>query len=260
MLLEDVFKPSDAVRVAQRIQEKLAIPFDLNAHQVVITASIGAAFSNSYSGAEDLLRDAELAMYRAKRTGKARCEVFDATMHATAVRRLQLETDLRRGIERGELIVYYQPIVALRNGKIAGFEALSRWRHPEGAVSPAEFIPVANETGLILPINRALLLEACQDLQCWQSRLGCDPPLMLSVNIAPKQFAQPELADEIGAILRQVGMTPRNLNLEIMETIAMADADRSLRVLSELKALGVRLSIDDFGTGYSSLSRLPQPA
>jgi PAS domain S-box-containing protein len=259
VLLEDVFKPSDAVRVAQRIQEKLAIPFDLNAHQMVITASIGAAFSNSsYSGAEDLLRDAELAMYRAKRTGKARCEVFDATMHATAVRRLQLETDLRRGIERGELIVYYQPIVALRNGKIAGFEALSRWRHPEGAVSPAEFIPVANETGLILPINRALLLEACQDLQCWQSRLGCDPPLMLSVNIAPKQFAQPELADEIGAILRQAGMTPRNVNLEIMETIAMADADRSLKVLSELKGLGVRLSIDDFGTGYSSLSRLPR--
>jgi predicted signal transduction protein with EAL and GGDEF domain len=257
VLLEDCFNPSDAIRVAQRIQEKLAVPLHLKGQHVVITASIGTAFCNStYAGAEDLLRDAELAMYRAKRMGKARCEVFDATMHAAALRRLQLETDLRRGIERGELMVYYQPIIALRSGKIAGFEALSRWRHPEGVVSPAEFIPVANETGLILPINRALLLEACQQLRCWQERFGCDPPLTMSINVSPKQFAQSKLANEIGAILEQAGMTPGSVNLEIMETIAMADADRSLTVLSELKALGVRLSIDDFGTGYSSLSRL----
>lgn len=259
VLLEDVFNPSDAIRVAQRIQEKLGLPFDVGGHQIVITASIGvASSSSSYAGAEDLLRDAELAMYRAKRTGKARCEVFDPEMHSSAVRRLQLETDLRRGLERGELIVYYQPIVSLRSGKITGFEALSRWQRPEGIVSPAEFIPVADETGLVLPINRALLLEACQQLCSWQSQLGCDPPLTMSMNIAPKQFAQPELAKEIGTLLKQAGVQPNTVNLEIMETIAMGDADRALSVLSDLKALGVLLSIDDFGTGYSSLSRLPR--
>lgn len=259
VLLEDVFQPSDAIRVARRIQDKLAIPFEVKGQQIVITASIGAALSSSsYESAEDLLRDAEIAMYRAKRAGKARCEVFDAAMHASAVRRLQLETDLRRGMEQGELIVYYQPIVALRSGKIAGFEALSRWRRSQGMVPPAEFIPLADETGLILPINRALLLEACQQLRAWQLRLGCDPPLMISMNITPRQFAQPDLANEIGAMLEQTGVNPNTVNLEIMETIAMEDADRALAVLSELKALGVGLSIDDFGTGYSSLSRLPR--
>lgn len=259
VLLEDVFNPIGAIRVAQRIQEKLGLPFEVGGQQIVITASIGVASSgSSYSGAEDMLRDAELAMYRAKRTGKARCEVFDPAMHSSAVRRLKLETDLRRGLERGELIVYYQPIVSLPTGKITGFEALSRWQRPEGMVSPVDFIPVADETGLILPINRALLLEACQQLRSWQSQFGCDPPLTMSMNITPRQFAQPELAKEIGAMLQQTGVQPETVNLEIMETIAMGDADRALSVLSDLKALGVLLSIDDFGTGYSSLSRLPR--
>jgi diguanylate cyclase (GGDEF)-like protein/PAS domain S-box-containing protein len=259
VLLEDVLNPIGAIRVAQRIQEKLSLPFDVGGQQIVITASIGVAYSsNSYAGAEDLLRDAELAMYRAKRTGKARCEVFDPAMHSTAVHRLKLETDLRKGIERGELIVYYQPIVSLQSGKITGFEALSRWQRPEGMVSPADFIPVADETGLILTINRALMLEACQQLRSWQSQFGCDPPLTMSMNVSPKQFIQPELAKEIGAIVQQTGVTPNTVNLEIMETIAMGDADRALSVISDLKALGVLLSIDDFGTGYSSLSRLPR--
>ncbi|PYX05229.1 MAG: hypothetical protein DMG88_22120, partial [Acidobacteria bacterium] len=259
VLLEDVFKPSDAIRVAQRIQEKLALPFVIAGQQIVIAASIGiVASSSSYAGAEDLLRDAEIAMYRAKRTGKARCEVFDSAMHSSAVRRLKLETDLRRGLEKGELVVYYQPIISLRSGKIVGFEALSRWQSPDGMVPPAEFIPVADETGLILPINRALLLEACQQLRSWQSHFGCDPPLTMSLNITSKQFAYPELAKEIGAILQQTGVDPSTVNLEIIETIAMGDADRALAVLSDLKTLGVRLSIDDFGTGYSSLSRLPR--
>jgi diguanylate cyclase (GGDEF)-like protein/PAS domain S-box-containing protein len=259
VLLEDVLNPIGAIRVAQRIQEKLSLPFDVGGQQIVITASIGVAYSsNSYASAEDLLRDAELAMYRAKRTGKARCEVFDPAMHSTAVHRLKLETDLRKGIERGELIVYYQPIVSLQSGKITGFEALSRWQRPEGMVSPADFIPVADETGLILTINRALMLEACEQLRSWQSQFGCDPPLTMSMNVSPKQFAQPELAKEIGAILQQTGVTPNTVSLEIMETIAMGDADRALSVISELKALGVLLSIDDFGTGYSSLSRLPR--
>ena len=259
LLLEDVFNPIAAIRVAQRIQEKLSLPFEVGGQQIVITASIGvASSSSSYLGAEDLLRDAELAMYRAKQTGKARCEVFDPAMHSTAVRRLKLETDLRKGLEQGELLVYYQPIVSLRSGRITGFEALSRWQRAEGMVSPADFIPVADETGLILPINRALLLEACQQLREWQLQLGCDPPLTMSVNITPRQFANPQLVSEIGAILQQAGVQPNTINLEIMETIAMGEADRALSVLSELKALGVLLSIDDFGVGYSSLSRLPR--
>jgi EAL domain-containing protein (putative c-di-GMP-specific phosphodiesterase class I) len=204
------------------------------------------------------MRDAEIAMYRAKQGGKARCEVFDSAMHSTAVRRLKLETDLRLGMERGELIVYYQPIVSLASDKIVGFEALSRWQRPEGMVSPVEFIPVADETGLILPMNRRLLLDACQQLRSWQTQYPCDPPLTMSVNITPRQFALPELAKEIGATLEATGVAPSTLHLEIMETIAMGDADRALGVLCELKALGVSLSIDDFGTGYSSLSRLPK--
>ena len=259
VLLEDVFNPSDAIRVAQRIQAKLAAPFNIKGQQIVITAGIGIALSgSSYSRAEELLRDAEIAMYRAKQAGKARCEVFDPAMHSTALQRLRLETELRPGIEKGELLVFYQPIVSLGTGRIIGFEALSRWRTSDGLVPPAEFIPVADETGLILPLNRALLREACQQLGKWQSQFECDPPLTMSVNLAPKQFNQPELPDEIAAILRETGIRPSALNFEIMETIAMGDADRALSILTNLKALGVRLSIDDFGTGYSSLSRLPR--
>jgi PAS domain S-box-containing protein len=259
VLLEDVFAPSDAIRVAQRIQAKLAAPFEIKGQRIVVAASVGiTSSSGSYAEAEEMLRDAEIAMYRAKRAGKARCEVFDPAMHSSAVRRLKLETDLRLGIERGELIVYYQPIVSLASGKIIGFEALSRWLRPEGMVSPVDFIPVADETGLILPINKALLLEACAQLRSWQSQFDCDPPLTMSMNITPRQFALPDLAEGIGEMLKQTGVAPGTINLEIMETIAMGDADRALSVLSELKALGVRLSIDDFGTGYSSLSRLPR--
>ena len=259
VLLEDVRNPSDAIRVAQRMQSKLALPFDIRGQQIVITASIGVASSGtSYSMAEELLRDAEIAMYRAKRAGKARCEVFDPTMHSTAVGRLKLETDLRRGLENGELIAYYQPIISLITGNITGFEALSRWRRPEGIVPPAEFIPVADETGLIQPINRLMMREACHQLRTWQSQFRCDPPLTMSVNVSPRQFADPELSNEIWLVLKETGVSPSTLNLEITETIAMSDADRALFVLSEIKALGVCLSVDDFGTGYSSLSRLPR--
>src|SRR5262249_22619567 len=198
------------------------------------------------------------AMYRAKQAGKNRSEVFDPAMHSSALQRLRLETDLRRGLENGELLVHYQPIVSLGTGRIIGFEALSRWRTPQGLVPPAEFIPVADETGLILPLNRAVLREACLQLRKWQSQLECNPPLTMSVNLAPKQFNQPELPEEIATIVRETGISPSALNFEIMETIAMGDADRALSILSDLKAVGVRLSIDDFGTGYSSLSRLPR--
>jgi diguanylate cyclase (GGDEF)-like protein/PAS domain S-box-containing protein len=257
ILLEDIRDCGDAIRVAERIQERLSIPFDVQGQEVVTTASIGIAFcATSYTNSEDLVRDAEIAMYRAKREGKARCQVFDNAMHALAVKRLRLETDLRRALELGEFRVHYQPIVSLQSGKIVGFEALSRWARPEGLLSPAHFIQIADETGIILPMNRLLLREACLQLRAWHSQFPCDPPLTLSVNITPKEFAQPDLAAQIGAILVEVGIHPSSINIEITETIAMADPQRSSLVLSELKTLGVHISIDDFGTGYSSLSRL----
>ena len=257
VLIEELHDPSDTIRVAERIQQRLAVPFDLNGQEIVLTVSIGIAFSSSAGAeAQDVLGDAEIAMYRAKSTGKGRCEVFDHAMHAGAIKRLQLETELRKAIELNQLRVYYQPIVSLSNGQIVGFEALSRWQRPERLVMPGEFIEVADETGLILPINRQLLYDACRQLRAWQALFPSDPALTLNVNITPKQFAQPELASQIGKTLQETGLDPRCLNLEITETIAMADAKRSAVVLSELKALGVSLDIDDFGTGYSSLSRL----
>ena len=259
VLLEDVYNASDAIRVAQRIQGRLAIPFTVNGQEIVIAASVGIVLSSStYNRAEDLLRDAEIAMYRAKASGKARCEVFDPAMHSTAVRRLQLETDLRRALESGELIVYYQPIVSLETRRITGFEALSRWRSSAGLVSPAEFIPLADETGLILGINRKLFLEACQQLRTWQAQVGSDAPLSMSLNVSRRQFAGPELVEEVRSILKQTAVQPASVYLEIVETITMGDAGRTMSVLSDLKDLGVKLSLDDFGTGYSSLSRLPR--
>jgi EAL domain-containing protein (putative c-di-GMP-specific phosphodiesterase class I) len=177
-------------------------------------------------------------------------------MHTSAVKRLRLETDLRRALELGEFRVHYQPIVSLQSGRIVGFEALSRWQRPEGLLLPAHFIQIAEETGIILPMNRLLLREACLQLRAWHSEFPCDPPLTISVNVTPREFAQPDLAAQINTILVEVGTHPSSVNVEITETIAMADPQRSSLVLSELKALGVHISIDDFGTGYSSLSRL----
>jgi EAL domain-containing protein (putative c-di-GMP-specific phosphodiesterase class I) len=235
----------------------LALPFNANEQQVVMTASIGIAFcATSYANSEDLVRDAEIAMYRAKREGKARCQVFDRAMHTLAVKRLRVETDLRRALEQEEFRVHYQPIVSLQSGKIVGFEALSRWQRPEGLLLPADFIQIAEETGIILAMNRLLLREACLQLRAWHSKFPCDPPLTMSVNITPKEFAQTDLAAQMGMILVEVGIDPRSIDAEITETIVMANSQTSNLVLSELKALGVHISIDDFGTGYSSLSRL----
>jgi PAS domain S-box-containing protein len=257
VLLDDIRDPIEAVRVAERIQAELATPFFVNQQEIVISASIGIASSTSpHTQAEDLMRDADIAMYRAKRDGKARCEVSDPAMHASAVKRLQLETDLRKALDQGEFRVHYQPIVSLQTGKITGFEALTRWQRPEGILPPAAFIAVAEEIGLIVPMNRQLLREACQHLRSWQAEFPSSPPLTMSVNITPKEFVQSDLASEIGKTLQQTGVDPSCIQLEIVETIAMGDAEKSGQVLSQLKALGVRLSIDDFGTGYSSLSRL----
>src|SRR5579863_7228842 len=182
VLIEELHDPSDAIRVAERIQQRLAIPFHFKDQEIVLSVSIGIAFSNGGgTEAPDLLRDAEIAMYRAKSGGKARCEVFDHAMHAGAIKRLQLETDLRKAIELNQFCVYYQPVVSLRTGRIVGFETLSRWQRPEGLVMPGEFISVADETGIILTINRQLLRDACLQLRSWQTLFPSDPPLSVNV-------------------------------------------------------------------------------
>ena len=257
ILVDDIRDPIEAVRVAERVQAELATPFGVNQQEIVVSASIGIAASSSpHTEAGDLLRDADIAMYRAKRAGKARCEVSDTAMHANALKRLRLETDLRKALDRGEFRVYYQPIVSLQTGKITGFEALSRWQRPEGIVPPIEFIAVADEIGLLIPMNRQLVREACHHLRSWQSEFPSIPPLTMSVNVSAKEFAQSDFASEVRKTLEQTGIDPGCLQLEIIETIAMGDAEKSGHGLAQLKALGVRLSIDDFGTGYSSLSRL----
>ncbi|HEY1463617.1 MAG TPA: EAL domain-containing protein [Terriglobales bacterium] len=257
VLLDDLRDPSDAIRVAQRIQDKCAVPFTVNDQEFVITASIGIALSSpAYTKAEDLIRDSEIAMYRAKRDGKARLELFDPAMHESAVKRLRMETEIRKGIEQDEFKVYYQPFVDLKTGKISGFEALTRWIRPTGMIPPNEFISVADETGLILPMNRLLMQEATRQLCAWHLQFPSANLPVMSVNITSKQFAQPELTAEIDLILQQARLEPKYLQLEITETITMGDSKRAEQVLTELKNLGVRLSIDDFGTGYSSLARL----
>jgi len=258
VLLVDIKDPSDAIRAAKRIQSVIAIPFSLNGQDVFVSASVGIALSTTpHSAADDLLRDADIAMYRAKSLGKARFEIFDEVMHLQAVNRLKLEGELQRAVERDEFRVYYQPIISLQGGRITGFEALLRWQPPnQSLVGPAEFIGIAEETGLILPIGKWVLNQACRQARLWQTQYPSDPPLTISVNISAKQFAQSNLVDEIRSVLEKTGLPPSSLELEITETVAMEDTERTTDVLSRLKALGVRLAIDDFGTGYSSLNYL----
>ncbi len=258
VLLDDIGDVSDAIRVAERIQREIGTPCILAGQEIVTTASIGIAFSETgYAVVHDILRDADTAMYRAKALGKARCEVFDQAMHATAVARLQLEAELRRALERQEFRIHYQPIVSLRNGKITGFEALVRWQHPErGLILPSTFIPLAEETGLILFIGKWVLREACRQIRTWREQFPDAFPLTMSVNLSAKEFAQPDLIDHIAHILQETGATANCIRLELTESVAMDNAERTGRLLIDLKRLGVRLSIDDFGTGYSSLSYL----
>ena len=258
LLLEDVQDLEGATLVAERVQNALRLPFPLGAQQVFSSASIGIALGHAgYERAEDLLRDADMAMYRAKERGKARHEVFDAEMHTSAVALLQLETDLRWAIERDEFRLYYQPIVKLDGGAIIGFEALIRWQHPQrGLVSPAEFIPIAEETGWIVPIGQWVLREACEQLARWQAEIGGETPLSMSVNLSGKQFSQPDLIETIAEVISQTGIAPDSLKLEITESAIMENAQTVTNRLLALRELGVKLGLDDFGTGYSSLSYL----
>jgi len=258
VLLENIRDASDAVRVAERLLETIGAPVRLEGADIFTAASIGIAVSTSDHGAgEDVVRDADTAMYRAKAVGGNRYAVFDATMHRGAVERLQLETALRRAIERDEFEVHYQPIVRLSDSRLTGFEALVRWNHPEqGCLSPAAFMSVAEDTGLIADIDRWVLRAASHAAREWRTRYPHETPLTLSVNISARSFAQPDLVRHVTRTLQDTGLEPRCLRIEITEGAAMADAARARAVLMDLKALGVRLSLDDFGTGFSSLSHL----
>ncbi|MGB8508999.1 MAG: bifunctional diguanylate cyclase/phosphodiesterase [Pyrinomonadaceae bacterium] len=258
ILLDGLESQCAAIRVADRVQEELMRPFFLNGHEVYTAASIGITLSNhSYDHPEGVLRDADTAMYRAKEKGKGRYELFDAGMHADAMSRLQLENDLRRAIERHEFEVYYQPIVALATGRIAGFEALVRWHHPErGMVPPSEFIPLAEETRLITEIGDWVLFESCRQMSEWHKLLPAYHMLNVSVNLSVKQFTQHGLIERIKETLKETGLAPQFLKLEITESAVMDNAESAASMLAQLRELGIQLSIDDFGTGYSSLSYL----
>ena len=257
ILLEDVPDADYAVQTASRITAALEAPFFVEGKEMVVTTSIGIVLGSSTADdPSDLLRDADLAMYRAKDRGKARYELFDPSMNAHALHRLELENQLRRAVERGELRVYYQPKVDLASGNIAGTEALVRWEHPErGLVSPAEFIPLAEETGLILPLGKWVLGEACRQAKEWQGRKP-GASQAISVNLSARQFQQKNLVEEISEVLRETGLQPSCLIVEITESVLMEDAAANGATLLKLKDLGVRVAIDDFGTGYSSLSYL----
>jgi diguanylate cyclase (GGDEF)-like protein/PAS domain S-box-containing protein len=281
VLLEDIRNVNEATQIAERIEEELRAPIDLKVRDVLVTASIGIAFrSSAQDKPSHLLRNADLALYRAKEKGKAYYQLFDATMSTQALKRLELGNDLRRAMEWGELGVCYQPIVLLNGNlqhhlrfagsqaivapttprvtqRIIGMEALVRWEHPKhGLLLPSEFIPIAEETGLIIPIGRWVLEEACRQAREWQEQHPADPPLVICVNLSARQFQRSNLAKDLAEVLRETGLEQRYLELEITESVVMEDAQSTISTLRELKDLGVGLMIDDFGTGYSSLSYL----
>ncbi len=260
VLLDRVEGVRKAVAAADRIQAALAKSFVVEGRELFITASIGLVVdSGRYERAEDVLRDADTAMYRAKSRGRARSEVFDQEMHQSARLRMETEMDLKRAVDKGEFRVFYQPLVCMSSGRIRGFEALVRWQHPErGMVSPVEFIPLAEETGLIVPMGAYVLEEACRQAVVWRSSLPGFDDLLMSVNLSVRQFSASTLLEDIRSVLERTGFPPEALKLEITESGIMENAEVSVKLLGGLKDMRIRLSIDDFGTGYSSLAYLPR--
>jgi diguanylate cyclase (GGDEF)-like protein/PAS domain S-box-containing protein len=258
ILLEQISNESDAVQVAECIAAQFREPVCLDHHSFYITASIGITTSKSgHPSAEDMLRDADVAMYRAKSAGRAGHVIFDLAMQTNALLRLELESDLRKALQQGEFCLHYQPIVLLETGEIAGVEALVRWQHPtRGLIPPADFIPIAEESGLIIGLGNWVLNEACRQVACWQKRLPAEAALTVSVNLSPRQFQHPDLFDEVARVVRDSGISTGSLKLEITEGVIMQDVEATIETLWRLKGLGIQLAIDDFGTGYSSLAYL----
>ena len=258
VLLDDLTDISNATRVAERILQELSGSFSIEGHEMYVSARIGIALSTTeYERPEDVLRDAEIALHRAKLRGSKTYEVFDTHMHARAVARLHLETELRQAVEYQGLCVYYQPIIGFVSGRICGFEALVRWQHPaRGLVSPGDFIPLAEETGLIFPLGAWVLQESCQQMRLWHAQFPSTLPLFISVNLSAKQFRQPNLVDQVVQTLQETGLDPAYVKLEITESVLMDIPEAVNLMLQALRALGLELSLDDFGTGYSSLSYL----
>jgi diguanylate cyclase (GGDEF)-like protein len=258
MLIEEIEDINDVLEVVFRIQEALKVPADIDGHEIFISTSIGIALNSSeYNQPDQLLRDADTAMYRAKEQGRSRYEIFNPAMHSEALKKLKIENELRRAIEREELRVYYQPIVNLRSRQIIGFEALVRWQHPEqGLIFPEEFIFLAEEAGLITAIDFWVLKEACYQLQAWQKQFPMVSNLTMSVNLSAKQFTKPDLTSQIESILKNTNLSNTNLKIEITESILIERTSLATQILSELKERNIQTCIDDFGTGYSSLSYL----
>lgn len=258
ILLEEITGTHDATAVAERIGHSLQRPFELDGRSLNVAASIGIVISSGgQDRPEDLLRKADVAMYRAKNNGRAQYEVFDNKVSSLALERLQLEIDLRQSIKQHELRLHYQPLVSLETGRIVGMESLLRWDHPErGLLPPLEFIGLAEETRMVIPIGMWVLREACHQLREWQREFPSSPPLEMSVNLSVKQFQSPHLAEDIARVLHESGLPPHSLELEIVESTVMEDAEATTAQLEALKELGVKLAVDDFGTGYSSLSYL----
>jgi diguanylate cyclase (GGDEF)-like protein len=258
ILLEEIVCEDDATTTADQILTILRQPFNLGAHEFPVTASIGIiADAGSYDRPEDVLRDADLAMYQAKAHGKARSEIFTVELRERAQLRLELENDLRHALERNELELYYQPILSLQSDHVTGFEALLRWRHAQrGLIPPNEFIPIAEETGLIVPIGQWVLHEACHQLRRWHDRFPQRPPLAMSVNISGVQFAEPTFIDQVETTLEETGLDPTTLRLELTERVWLNSNPETVALFRRLNKMGIQLHIDDFGTGYSSLAYL----
>jgi diguanylate cyclase (GGDEF)-like protein/PAS domain S-box-containing protein len=256
ILLDDLASTQDALRVAERIRESLAQPFTIGGHQVFSTVSIGIALSSPrLEQPEELLRNADTAMYHAKADGRGTYKVFDTSMHALAISQLETESDLRRAVERQGFLLHFQPIVEMATGRVTGMEALVRWEHSKrGLVSPLEFVHLAEETGLIYEIGSWALAEACRALRAWGDGVG--DGFTMSVNLSTRQFNQPDLVDTVAAVLNQAGLDPGRLKLEVTESVLMSNAEAAVITMRRLHDLGVHVCIDDFGTGYSSLSYL----
>ena len=258
ILLDGINDISDATRIAELLQVKLSLPFQLENYTVFTSASIGVVQgSTKYQQAADLLRDVDIAMYSAKEKGKARYAIFDSVMYEQRLELLHLENDLRLAFERQEFCLYYQPIISLVTGKLASFEALVRWRHPQrGLISPAKFIPVAEDTGLIVLLGEWILREACRQMRAWQTQFPTLAPLKMSVNLAVQQIKEPKLLNQIDRILAETGLDGSYLKLEITESMLMEDVEETINMLLQIRARKIQVSIDDFGQGYSSLSYL----